>query len=177
MPHFAGKLFIMQKLSGLVLDRYDTPAEWRRHLCVTRPGYDELDKVAHVFTDNELNRLPDETFAIILQDGDTVMKKFSMADAGNTALSLVHFMENGHKLPVEAQKVAAVNLVRGCGWYDIQPPEELQKIALGVGTLIGATMVPGAVRESKNNLSAAQGTGGAIMTPKQIKLQRLQSGA
>jgi hypothetical protein len=166
----------MQKLSGLVLDRYDTPAEWRRFLCNSRPGYDELDKIAHVFTEDELNRLPDDTFALILQDGDLVMKKFSMADAGNTALSLVHFAENAHKLPEEAQKVAAANLVKGCGWYGIPVPETVEKVAFGaMGVLNAALMAPGAVRESKANLSAVQGTGGGIMTPEQIKARRMQT--
>ena len=166
----------MQKLSGLVLDRYDTPSEWRRFLCNTRPGYDELDKIAHVFTDGELSRLPDDTFAIILQDGDTVMKKFSMADAGNTALSLVHFAENGHKLPLEAQKVAAANLAKGCGWYGIPVPETIEKVALGLmGMANAALMAPGAMRESKANLQAVQGTGGGIMTPEQIKARRMQT--
>jgi len=165
----------MEKLSGLVLDRYDDvdgtlSSEYTRL----------LEKTAQRFTHDELARLPDETFAVILQDGDTTFKKFSMADRGNLALSVEYFMANGHKLPVEAQKVAAANLLRGCQWYGwvLEPDkdEELQKVALGIGTLMGATMIPGAARESKTNLQAARGTGGAIMTPDQIKMRRLQMG-
>lgn len=164
----------MKKLSGLVLDRYDFTVD-----PATQEGdaRGDLVKMARRFTPEELSRLPDETFAVILHDGDTTLKKFSMADAGNTGLSVLYFLENGHKLPVEAQKVAAANLVRGCEWYGLEAPEELKKIALGLGTAaMGALMVPGAMRESKNNLAASRGTGGAIMTPAQIKAQRLQNG-
>lgn len=163
----------MKKLSGLVLDRYD---DVDGDIIASLPGVEVLVKKAHAFTHDELGRLPDETFAVILQDGDTTMKKFSMADAGNTALSVIYFLETGHKLPAEAQKVAAANLVRGCGWYGIPVSDELEKVALGIGTLMGATMIPGAVRESKNNLQAVQGTGGGIMTPQQIKARRMQMG-
>lgn len=163
----------MQKLSGLVLDRYDLMVDISP---ITEGELGGFLKTARRFTPEELSCLPDETFAVILHEGDTTMRKFSMADAGNTGLSVLFFMHNGHKLPAEAQKVAAANLVRGCECYGLEAPEELQKIALGLGTLMGATMVPGAVRESKNNLNAAQGTGGVIMTPAQIKARRMQTG-
>jgi hypothetical protein len=168
---------MMEKLSGLVLDRYDLDGEGRRSLCGSIPGYEDLDKCAHVFTPDELQRLPDETFALIIEDSGTVLKKFSMADAGNTGLSVIHFLENGHKLPEEAQKVAAANLIRGCGWYHIPISDELQKIAFGAMGLINAALVaPGAMREAKNNLAAVKGAGPGIMTPDQIKARRLQMG-
>jgi hypothetical protein len=164
----------MKKLSGLVLDRYDdVDGVWLRHL-------DNIEghiKSAHVFTHDELSRLPDETFAVILQDGDVVMKKFSMADQGNTGLSVAFFLNTGHLLPAEAQKVAAVNLMRGCGWYGIPVPDRLEKVALGGFSLLNASVLaPGALRESKANLSAVEGAGPGIMTPEQIKARRLQMG-
>lgn len=165
----------MEKLSGLVLDRYDDVGNAVLGSLPVRV-VEVFVKRAQAFSSEELSRLPDDTFALILQDGDTTMKKFSMADAGNTGLSVIYFLENGHKLPVEAQKVAAANLMRGCGWYGIPVSDELQKVALGLNMLMGAAMVPGAARESKTNLQAARGTGGAIMTPDQIKMRRLQMG-
>ncbi len=164
----------MKKLSGLVLDRYDDVDGASLH---DIPGALELSKLGSVFTHDELNRLPDDTFALILQDGDVTMKKFSMADAGNTALSVIYFLENGHKLPVEAQKVAAANLLKGCGWYGIPVSDELEKVAFGAMGLINtALMGPGAVREAGANLKAVKGTGPGIMTPDQIKARRLQMG-
>jgi hypothetical protein len=168
----------MQKLSGLVLDRYDDPeGAVLSGLPDGGSSLEPLVKRAHVFTYQELGCLPDETFALILEDGETVMKKFSMADLGNTALSVVYFLENGHKLPVEAQKVAAANLIRGCGWYGIPVSDELQKVAFGAMTLLNTALVaPGAAREVKNNLNAVKGAGPGIMTPEQIKARRLQMG-
>lgn len=163
----------MQKLSGLVLDRYDdADGTLRSH------ATEEWAKYAHRFTSDELARLPDETFALVIQDGDVVMKKFSMADMGNLGLSIEYFFEHGHKLPVEAQKVAATNLLRGCQWYGIMPrqDEELHKIAFGPLALLNtALMAPGAAREAKNNLQTVRGAGPGIMTPQQIKARRLQT--
>lgn len=165
----------MLKLSGLVLDRYDDVDGSLRDAYTA-----ELEKTARRYTYDELSALPDETFAVILHDGDLTMKKFSMADAQNLAISVEYFMATGHKLPAEAQKVAAANLLKGCQWYGwvLEPDkdEELQKIALGIGALLAATEVPGAVRESKNQLAASRPAGGAIMTPAQIKAQRMQMG-
>jgi hypothetical protein len=165
----------MKKLSGLVLDRYD---DVDRSI---RSDYtDELEKTARRYTYEELAVLPDETFAVILHDGDTFLKKFSMADAGNLALSIEYFKATGYKLPAEAQKVAAANLLKGCAWYGwaLEPDldEELQKVAFGVGTLTAALEAPGAIRESKNQLAASRPAGGAIMTPAQIKAQRMKMG-
>lgn len=161
----------MQKLSGLILDKYDDLDG--SLFDVSMIGY---TKVARVLTPEERSRLPDDSFALILSDGDLELRKFSMADRGNVGLSVTYFLKTGHKLPVEAQKVAAENLLRGCECFGINPPKDLQKIALGIGSLIGgALVVPGAVREASNNLKAVQGAGG-IMTPEQIKQRRLQMG-
>jgi hypothetical protein len=163
----------MKKLSGLVLDRYDDP---EGKVLYSIPEAVELAKLGSFFSHDELSRLPDDTFALILQDGDTTMKKFSMADAGNTALSVIYFLENGHKLPLEAQKVAAANLVQGCGWYGIPVSDELAKVAFGaMGLLNTALVAPGAVREANANLKAVKGSP-AIMTPDQVKARRLQTG-
>lgn len=163
----------MEKLSGLVLDRYDDVDG-----ALSNTETESFSKIARRLTDEELARLPDETFAVVLHDGDTVLRKFSMADVGNLGLSIEYFMANGHKLPSGAQKVAAANLLKGCSWYNVEPPQwgELQKVALGLNTLIGLTAAPGAVRESKNQLAVAKAAGGNVVTPGQIKSQRLQMG-
>lgn len=168
----------MQKLSGLVLDRYDdVDFTYSRYFIASKPGFDELEKSAQVFTPDMLSRLPDETFAVILEEGDSALRKYSMADAANTQVSVTFFLELGHRLPEVAQKVAAANLIEGCGWYGIPVPEDLEKVALGIGTLVGGALIaPGAVREAGNNLKAVQGAGSGIMTPNQVKARRLQMG-
>jgi len=89
----------------------------------------EFVKTAEMLTEEELNKLPDDVFALVALDHGTKMRKFACVDKGNTALSVIYFLENKDKLPVEAQKTAAANLLKACGWYDIAPPSDLRKVA------------------------------------------------
>jgi len=168
----------MEKLSGLVLDIYDDgDAQILTAIFPSPDSFPEIVKEAHYLTPDERGRLPDDVFALVLLDGDLALRKYACVDAGNTALSVEYFLKTGHKLPKEAQKLAAENLTKACGWYDIEPPEQLQKIALGLDTLLmGAMVGPGAVREAKSNLAAVQGTGGHIVTPQQVKARRAMMG-
>jgi hypothetical protein len=82
-------------------------------------------------------------------------------------LSVEYFLKTAHKLPSEAQKTAARNLITACGWYGIDPPEELQKIAIGMLTaanlaLMGPEVVKGTTQEIKKNMQLAQASGGAV---------------
>lgn len=121
----------MEKLSGLVLDIYDDPGiEVFQTIFPDVNSLPEIVKEAHLITSEEYQKLPDEAFALVLVDGDTEMRKFATIDAGNTALSVEYFLKTAHKLPVEAQKVAAQNLIAACGWYGIDPPELLKEAAV-----------------------------------------------
>jgi len=120
----------MDKLSGLVLDFYDDPeGAILREVFPTRGSVPGIVKEAHALTSDERNKLPDEAYALVLVNGDVEMRKFATIDEGNTALSVEYFLKTAHKLPEEAQKVAAHNLCCACDWYGLEAPEELQKIA------------------------------------------------
>jgi len=167
----------MEKLSGLVLDVYDDQrADILRELFPHDLDLPDLIKTAHAITADEYRSLPDDAFALVLVDGDVELKKFATIDAGNTCLSIEYFLKTAHRLPVEAQKVAAINLMAACGWYDIDPPAELQKLAFGINAAMGAMMVPGTVKQVKNNMAASRGTGGQVMTPDEIKVRAGQLG-
>jgi hypothetical protein len=167
----------MEKLSGLVLDFYDDPeGAVLRSIFPDADSIPSLIKEAQSFAGDERAELPDDLFALILHDGDVTLRKFACADSGNTALSVAYFLKTAHKLPEVAQKVAAQNLLTACGWYDIDPPEDLTKVAIGLNTVMTAAMVPGAVKETKANLNAVQPVGGNVMTPAQMKMQRLAMG-
>lgn len=86
-------------------------------------------KTAERLTPQELEKLPDDVFALVALDGGRKMRKFACVDKGNTALSVVYFLENKDKLPIEAQKTAAANLLKACGWYGMEPPAELERTA------------------------------------------------
>lgn len=168
----------MQKLSGLVLDLYDDhDGAELRSLFPLQEEVPEIVKEAHLLSPEEHTKLPDDVFALVMLDEGRVFRKYACVDEGNTAMAVGYFLRNGHKITAEAQKVAAQNLVTACGWYDIEPPEKLEKLALGIGSaLMGALVVPGAYKESKKNLDAVRGAGSQIVTPQQIKARRMQMG-
>jgi hypothetical protein len=168
----------MEKLSGLVLDVYDDgEGAVLRSIFPAQEDVPAIIKEAHFLKPEERAELDSDVFALELVDGDVSLRKFACTDPGNTALSVEYFLKTGYKLPEEAQKTAAANLVRACGWYDITPPEELTKVAIGLGTLaMGAMVLPGAAGEAKKNLQAVEGAGGAILTPQQVKMRKAQMG-
>lgn len=157
----------MEKLSGLVLDHYDDlSGEVLRSIFPTKESVPDLIKQAHFIQPEERAELPSDVFALELIDGPVVMRKFACTDPGNTALSVEYFLQTAHRLPAEAQKVAASNLVTACGWYDIDPPEQLQKIAIGLGTLATLAVAPSIVKGTKEkidqNMQVARASGGAV---------------
>jgi hypothetical protein len=135
----------MEKLSGLILDFYD---DKNCEIALPLERLSDLTKEAHALTAEEHARLPDDLYALVLMDGDVTLRKFACVDPGNTAVSIEYFLKTAHKLPVEAQKVAARNLITACGWYGITPAAELEKIALP--TITGALNLAQNVLTAKN---------------------------
>ena len=157
----------MHKLSGLILDvADDQKGEILRSVFPTTDALPELVKSASFVGESERQGLPDDMFALVLHSGDVSLRKFACATGGDTALSVEYFMKTAHKLPAEAQKVAAQNLCEACSWYDIEPPEALQKVALGVGTMLQmGLMGPEAMNQlkgAKSNLQVARQSGGMV---------------
>jgi len=160
----------MKKLSGLVLDQYDdAEGDVLRSIFPTEEAIPDLVKQAHLMEPEERAQLPATSFALELINGDVVMRKFACTDPGNTALSIEYFLKTAHKLPAEAQKTAAANLLTACGWYNIDPPELLQKVA-NLGSLIGkgiqvATLpavVKGTKQQIDSKMQVAKASGGAV---------------
>ena len=160
----------MEKLSGLVLDAGDDyNGAVLRSIFPTRGDVPELIKQADAdfLRGERRDTLPDDVFALVLRDGDVTLRKYACVDAGNTALNVEYFMKTGYKLPEEAQKVAAANLCAACGWYGIEPPAELQKVAIGLGTVLQlGVLAPQAVKSTRagiqKNLSIARASGGMV---------------
>jgi len=136
------------------LDFYDDP-----NGDILRSRLPQLDvipdfiKTAERLTPEEIDKLPDDVFALVAFDGGQKMRKFACVDKGNVALSVLYFMENKDLLPDEAQKVAAANLVTACSWYNIKPPADLEKIAV-IGTLLGTGM---ALHQGNTDFKKRQG--------------------
>ncbi len=156
--------------AGIVLDLYDNPQD----LKAIFPSVDVIPdsvKIAHRLSSDELERLPDDMFALVLLNDGSRLRKFACVDEGNTVLNLGYFFLHGHKLPEEAQKVAAENLKVACAWYGIEVPDELEKVALGLGTVLTAATVPSLVKgtggQIRDNLAATGMAGGTVMPPHQ----------
>lgn len=121
----------MNKLAAEVLDFYDDP----EHAIFKERFPDphllpDFIKAAHLLSEEERKALPEDLFSLVLEDDGRTLKKYARNDKANTALSVVYFLDNGvNKLPPELAKLAATNLVQGCGWYGIKPPAPLLKIA------------------------------------------------
>lgn len=160
----------MEKLSGLLLDIYDdAEGEILREVFPDRDNVPELCKQAHYLSHEEREELPSDVFALELVDGGVSLRKFACTDAGNTALSVIYFLKTGHKLPAEAQKTAAQNLMRALEWFDIPPPEPLEKVALNPITLLVApSVIKGTKQQVQSNMANARASG-AVVNPNVTK--------
>lgn len=120
-------------MSPLILDVYDDAAG--NILREIYPRYDTVPsfiKNAHQITREEMVRLPDDVFGVVLLDEGQKMRKFACVDAGNTALHLLYFMKTGSQLPAEAQDVAMRRLIHSCDVYGLH---NIRKEAAMIGAL------------------------------------------
>jgi hypothetical protein len=134
----------MKGIVGCVIDQYDDFSGEVIVSRLSRPEYvPDFIKTAHRLTEQEIDRLPDDGFALVLLDTGRKMKKFAMVDAGNTALSVMYLLERGHLLPPEAVKLAASNLVNACEYYGLSVPEQLKMAArTGFSDVSGRSQTP-----------------------------------
>src|SRR5690606_27121740 len=164
------------RLSGLILDLYDDPSSIKEIYPDLKSVPEEV-KVAHGLSSAELDRLPDDVFALVMLEPEGRFRKYACVDKGNTLINIEYFLKHSHKLPAQAQKVAAQNLVTACGWYDLEPPEQLQKIAIGLVqaanlALAGPSVIKGTANQVRANLAAVNAAesppgqlGGRVVTP------------
>lgn len=125
------------RTSGQIVDFYDDSEKSEfRTLFPTLDSVPELIKEAHILSEDELQKLPDNMFALVMHNNGNTMRKFACATPSDVVLSTLYFVKNAHKLPLEAQKTAAQNLLIACDWYGLDKPEQLQKAAM-VGQALG----------------------------------------
>ena len=152
--------------SGLILDMHDdNRGEVIREIYPTLEAVPELVKQAQRLSQDDLASLPDDCFALVLKQGDVVLRKYACIDPGNTELAIQYFLKTAHKLPTEAAKLAAENLQVACRWYDIDPPEELLKeafLAPLAKALPLAARAAGLVSTASNVIGGAKAGGEAI---------------
>lgn len=123
--------------------------------------FPESVKVAHALSHEDRAALPDDLFALVLTEGDdVVLRKYACVDRGNTELSVLYFLDHGHKLAEHVQEQTARNLVTACGWYDIEVPPVLEKVAFGLRSALSLAAVPSVVGgvggQAKRNLATVR---------------------
>ncbi len=142
--------------SGLILDMHDDHrGEVVREIYPSMNDVPETVKTAHRLGHDDLASLPDDVFALVLRQGDATLRKYACIDEGNTILNVEYFLKTAHKLPREAQKLAAQNLLVACDWYGVEPPDALKKVAF-----IGA--VASKIPQALGLLSKAQTAIGGV---------------
>lgn len=100
------------RTAGLVLDFYDDlNGSILKGVFPSAEELPDLIKKAHILSPEEHGVLRDEAYALVLLNEGKVMRKFACVDAGNTALSALYFLRTADRLPAEAIKVAAANLI------------------------------------------------------------------
>lgn len=148
--------------SGLILDVYDDVGGTQlKSFFHTREEIPDFVKSAAALSDVDRSKLPDDAFALVLLNDGEKFRKYACIDEGNTALSVIYFIKNAHKLPDTARARCAENLKIASGWYGLDVPEELEKEAglsdmvvnhvakNPVGSLMTAATLPGTIRNTK----------------------------
>jgi hypothetical protein len=115
--------------TGSIVDFYDDPQGTVLKEKVAAAQLPDYIKTAHFLTDAAKEIVPDDCFALVMIDGTEKLRKYACVDKGNTALSVIYFMENHDKLTKEAQQVAAQNLINACDVWDLRVPYQLEQLA------------------------------------------------
>lgn len=142
----------MPNLSSYVLDSYDDiDGRILKSVASDVSFLPSYIKTASFMTEEQIERLPDDQFALVLFDGTQKLKKYATIDAGNTAISAVYLLKQAHLLPSDAVKTAAKNLIGACEYHNIPVSYELKVAAeTGISPVSGKSQTPYA-RNAKVN--------------------------
>jgi hypothetical protein len=159
-----------------IFDVYDDPHG--TVLCELFDGPEDIPasvKTAEALLPEELARLPDDAFALVVVEGGHKVRKYACVDAGHTELAAAYFAKTGEVLPLPLRREAAGRLLEACTTFDVPIPTPLEKLALGLG-LLRAGLVAGPVAAGtkgavKQNLAAVRALEGAgrVVTPAEVK--------
>lgn len=111
-----------------VLDPYDDEFGSLRGFFTGR-AMPNFIKTAAIMSDEDLERLPDHAFAVVMLDDGRCMRKYACTDKAHTAVNVMYFLNNKDSLPEPAKIKAASNLKAACEHYGLDVPEQLVKTA------------------------------------------------
>lgn len=114
----------MLKLANQILDIYD---DMSKESLVKLAG---VNPSCNVIGAEERVNLKDHDFALtIITKKASKLNKYPVCDADSAWLSNQYFDMHGHKLPAEAQKIAASNIKTACDKFNIKASDNLCKFA------------------------------------------------
>jgi len=126
----------MKLLDGTVIDvQDDSRGEVLRGVFPEQALIPDSIKVAMPL--KRLSDMEDAHFALVFDNEGQHHRKFACIDEGHTVLSAIYFMKTAHRLPREAQKMAAQGIVESCERYDLPYPAVMVKIANDEAYLAG----------------------------------------
>ena len=116
----------MFKLANQVIDIYDdTSKEGMLKLA-------KLNPTCNVISAEERAKLGDHDFALtVITKKAAKLNRYPIYDTDSTWLSNQYFDMYSHRLPVEAQKIAAQNLMVACAKFKVAPSDAIVKLASG----------------------------------------------
>lgn len=120
---------------GTVLDPYDDEFESLQQMLKGREAPDFI-KTASIMDREDLQRLPDHAFAMVVVGDGYSMRKYACVDPAHVTVNVMYFLEHADELPEDAKEKVAHNLLRACNHFSITPPAQLTKIAAGKKVLI-----------------------------------------
>jgi hypothetical protein len=123
----------MRRLGYVFDPNDDVDGRVLRSLIPDPSAIPDFIKTAHRLTEEQVEKLSDDHFALVMVDQGQKLKKYACVDKGNTALSVMYLLKQAHLLPSEAVEIAANNLIDACQKYDLVIPMQL-KMAAKAGT-------------------------------------------
>jgi len=117
----------MRSYEAGIYDIYDDGGRLLKELVPDQANLPEFVKQASTLGQGGNSNL----FALVMVDDGKVLQKFATADSGNTWLSTLYFSRTKDRLPIEAQKIAAANLIEACDAFELVIPEFLFDVAEG----------------------------------------------
>jgi hypothetical protein len=134
----------MRKLAGYVFDTYDdVDGQVLRSLVPSTDDLPDFVKTASRLTEDQVNKVSDDHFALVMVDQGVKMKKYATVDKGNTVLSVMYLLKQAHLLPPLAVKIAAGNLIDACQHHQLAVPAQLKLAAeTGLSPVSGKSQRP-----------------------------------
>lgn len=108
----------MIKIASLVYDVYtDVHKQDLMKMASSMPDY---VKDAELISEDQLDNLSDGDFALIFntREGET-LRLFPILNKAHTWLAVQYFVRNKSKLPEEAQKIAATNILNAASFWEV----------------------------------------------------------